>query len=69
MKSKICNAPCDKTKPHQIWDDKIFTERDIVIQCGMDHMKMCSDILLHIGEPCKVYNEIGKNPKMFVFFK
>ena len=54
----IDNAPGHVGEPEQVWDDKIFTERNIVIQRHMDHMKVGCDRLLQIVEPDQIDEEM-----------
>ena len=37
-----------------IGDDKIFTERNVIIQRGVNDMKMCGDGLLEMTKPWKI---------------
>ena len=69
MYCKICDTPCNISKPHQIRNNEIFAEWNIIIQRGMYHMKVCSHIFLYIGKPCEIDKKIIKYQKMLVFFK
>ena len=44
----------DICKPQQVRNNKIFTERNVIIQRGVNDMKMCGDGLLEMTKPWKI---------------
>lgn len=58
VQGKICDSPGNICKPHQVWDNKILTEWNQIIQRSVYHMKMCGNGLFNIAEPGQIYKEI-----------
>src|SRR5699024_9143595 len=57
-KEKIQKRRDDKYKPHQIRNNKIFDERNMLIQPDLDHMVMRSHMFLKKHKPWHVDKDI-----------
>lgn len=66
---KVGEAPGDVAEPHQIRNDEIFAERNIVVESDMDHVKMCGHRPLKMAEPGQVHRKIKEQQTVFILFE
>jgi len=55
-------------EPQKIGDDKVFTERDIVVQWKVDHMVGLAGAAFQPDKPGNIHCEIQDCPRMRIFF-
>lgn len=65
---EICDCSSHIKEPEQVGNNKIFIEGNVVIEGNMHDVIWFADVLLKSGEPGQIYEAIGKNPDMAVFF-
>ena len=57
----------NEQKPQKVWNDKIFTERNLVVDWQRYKMKIHSYCLLQPHKPWHVENDVEQRPYVVIF--